>query len=399
MSSVVIVLHGVLLIVALLVSVPAAVLLLQVAAACRRGHELAGLAPGVDATAIAVLVPAHDEAEVIEETVCALLGSLRQQDRLLVVADNCSDDTAQRARAAGADVVERFDESRRGKGHALQFGVDALGERLPLPAVVVVIDADCQVATGALHRLAAESSARSCPIQGAYSMRTPPDPSLTQRISAFAWIVRNRVRTLGGARLGWPCQLMGTGMAFPWSLLATAPLASSHLVEDLQLGIHFALAETPPRFCAEAEVWSRFPADAAAAVTQRTRWEHGHLSLLSRAAPRLLWAGLFRGRPTLVAMALDLAVPPLAALVAVLFALSLVGLVLGVLASAWVAFAIVGCALLAVALAVLLAWRIAGRSTLSRRDLLGVPGYVLGKLGMYARWLVRRETRWIRTRR
>src|SRR6476646_2361293 len=134
----------------------------------------------------------------------------------------------------------------------------------------------------------------------------PPAARLETRIAALAWIVRNKLRPLGASVLGGPCQLMGTGMAFPWPMLRDAQLASSHLVEDMQLGLDLARAGTAPLFCPAAGVSSVFPLDRAAARTQRTRWEHGHLAMLVGVGPRLLALGLARGRPALMSMALDL---------------------------------------------------------------------------------------------
>src|SRR5262249_28274109 len=142
-------------------------------------------------------------------------------DRVLVVADNCADDTAAVAAAAGAEVVQRRDPMCRGKGYALDFGVRHLAQ--DPPDVVIVVDADCAVAPGALARLASECSAGGRPVQALYLMHAPPGAGLRTRIAAFAWIVKNKVRPLGGQRAGWPCLLMGTGMAFGWMQLAGAP--------------------------------------------------------------------------------------------------------------------------------------------------------------------------------
>src|SRR5437762_2498433 len=75
-------------------------------------------------------------------------------DRVLVVADNCTDATAAVAREHGVDVVDRFDETRRGKGFALDFGLRALDEISSAPPIVVMLDADCMLAPGALDALA-----------------------------------------------------------------------------------------------------------------------------------------------------------------------------------------------------------------------------------------------------
>ena len=92
---------------------------------------------------VAVLIPAHNEQLVIEQTLRTLLPTLGENDRVIVVADNCDDDTAVLAQQAGTTVVERNDTERRGKAYALDFGVRYL-ETEP-PDVVAVIDADCSV--------------------------------------------------------------------------------------------------------------------------------------------------------------------------------------------------------------------------------------------------------------
>src|SRR5262249_30591342 len=68
---------------------------------------------------VAVLVPAHNESRALLPTLADINAQLRAADRLVVVADNCTDDTAAVAGAAGADVVERLDLVKHGKGYAL----------------------------------------------------------------------------------------------------------------------------------------------------------------------------------------------------------------------------------------------------------------------------------------
>lgn len=92
-----------------------------------------------------VLIPAHNEALGIADTLHRLHGA-DAAIAVLVVADNCQDETAHVARAAGAEVLERHDLERRGKGFALAFGRDHLAKRRPdeRPEVIVVLDADCR---------------------------------------------------------------------------------------------------------------------------------------------------------------------------------------------------------------------------------------------------------------
>ena len=346
---------------------------------------------------LAIVMPAHDEALVIAATLRALIPQLAPHDRLIVVADNCSDDTANVARREGAEVIARTDATRRGKGYALDFGVRHL-ESDP-PDIALIVDADCEVTPGALGCLAATCASTGRPVQALYLMHAPPNAGLKTRIAEFAWVLRNQVRPLGLRRLGLPCQLMGTGMAFPWECLRTSTLATGHIVEDLRLGIDLARAGHAPLFCPEALVTSRFPDSAAGLQSQRTRWEHGHLGVIFRDAPRLLLESVLRRRLALLALALDLGVPPLA-----LLALQL--LLVWLAALAWSAFttaaAPLGLATLGVVLfglAVITAWWRFARHVVSLTSLALAPVYVLWKIPLYVKFLVSRQIDWVRSRR
>lgn len=345
---------------------------------------------------VAILVPAHDEEAGIAATVVDLRRQLRPGDRLLVVADNCADRTAAVARAAGAEVIERQDPRRRGKGHALARGVEVLAA--DPPEVVVIVDADCRLSPGAALTLAGHAASTGRPIQADYVL-SPADPSARSATSALAFLVRNRVRPRALAALGLPCQLTGSGMAFPWALVAHGPLGGAHLVEDLLVGVEFGLRGRPPLACVRAHVSSRLAdrSDPAAAATQRTRWEHGHLVVLRTQGPRLLREAMRQRRLDLLAQALDLAVPPLSLLTLLLLATAGAAAVAG-----WtLPLALAAAGLGALALGLGAAWCRFGREVLpARRAILGVPGYVLWKLPIYAAYALRgAERRWVRTRR
>jgi cellulose synthase/poly-beta-1,6-N-acetylglucosamine synthase-like glycosyltransferase len=342
-------------------------------------------------------MPAHDEAGGIAQTLQAVLPQLHAADRLLVVADNCSDATAAIARAAGAEVVERTHETERGKGYALAFGVDAL--RADPPGVVVILDADCELAPGALDALSECIAANGRPVQALYLMLAPTDASLTRRVAQFAWRVRNWVRPAGWHRLRLPCQLMGTGMAFTWPMLREAPLANASIVEDMKLGIDLGIGGRPPVFCAEALVTSHFPEAAAATQTQRTRWEHGHLEMILREVPGLLRAAWQLRDLRLMGLALDLCVPPLALLAAGLIGGTVAAALVSWFADAWALGVSYAVLLMVFAAAALAAWWLRGRDLVRFVELLSIPLYIALKVPLYVRFLVRREKRWVRTER
>lgn len=388
-------LSALLLVVLGFVLVPVSVLLLQVACATipRRPSPM----PVVARPRLAVLVPAHDESSVIREMLESVLPQLGRGDRLVVVADNCSDDTARVAAGAGAEVVERRDASRRGKGYALDFGMRHL-ERDP-PQVVVIVDADCEVTAGAIDRIARLSASTGRPVQALYLMTAPRAAGTLAPVAEFAWVVKNLVRPLGFLRLGLPCQLMGTGMAFPWRVIRSAQLASGHIVEDMKLGLDLARAGKPPLFCPEALVRSRFPSSEEGRRSQRTRWEHGHLGMILGEAPRLLWEGCAGKGSGLLALALDMVVPPLA-----LLALSIIVLVAICAAHALLAFSIAplvvaGVVSLMFGASIGLSWLRFGFGILPLGRLPLALVYAVRKLPLYLKFIVGRQVAWVRSKR
>ena len=399
LDTVLTVVNGLLLAGTALLVLPALLLLVQIVLALRQPPAL----PAQPRPArIAVLIPAHNEGHGVRATIMQTLSQLGPEDRVLVVADNCSDDTAAQARMVGAEVVERHDAERRGKGYALDFGVRHL-EMLAQheghsPDVVLVLDADCVLSPGLIPRVAGLAQAHGRPVQASYLMYAPT-PGLKARVAEFAMRVKNLARSRGMFRLGLPCQLLGTGMAFPWAVALRAPLASGHLAEDMQLGVRLARDGTPPLFCEDVLVTSVFAASQEGERSQRTRWEHGHLSLLVGEGPKLLWEALRRGRFAQAMLVMDMLVPPLALLAGLLVVATLAQAIWALL-TGWVA----GLVLALLGVAALLVAIVAARHRFAAEliglgELLKAPVYVLAKLPIYLSFVVRRQTEWVRTKR
>lgn len=382
---------------AILVALPVAVPLLVFTAEVLAGLPRARRRDAADALPrTVVLMPAHDEAAGIGAAIAALADARAAGIDLLVVADNCRDDTAAIARAAGARVVERHDSGRRGKGYALAHGRDALAA--DPPACVVILDADCTVAADGLRTLAGISAAADAPVQSSYLFRPHRNAPPGTAVSNFAFLVKNRVRLQGMARLGGVAALTGTGMAIPWADFRDAPLASDDLVEDLALGIWLTRRGRPPRFAADVTTWSD-AVSGADLLVQRQRWEHGFVGTARRRALPLLAAGLGRGSRSMAWLGLHLLVPPLALLMVIATAALLVTALLAIVGASWwvpVPLAL----LLGVALvAVLAAWARFGREQIAGRTLLAVPGYVASKLPIYRALAGKGPAQWQRTRR
>jgi cellulose synthase/poly-beta-1,6-N-acetylglucosamine synthase-like glycosyltransferase len=220
-------------------------------------------------------------------------------------------------------------------------------------------------------------------------------------VSSLAILVRNRVRPLGLHRLGLPCHLTGSGMAFPWRVLRDAPATGANLVEDLVMGIEMALTGHPPLLCPSVRISSDLPTNWTAATSQRRRWEHGQLHTLARYAPRLIAAGVTRRRLSLIALGLDLAVPPLALLTAAdggVLAATLALAALGAITPFPAILAALDVAILTAAVG--LAWLKFGRSTIPLRYVFSIPFYVARKVPLYLSLLVRgKQKTWERTAR
>lgn len=344
-----------------------------------------------------VLIPAHNEELGIGQTLIKLQPQLIANDRVVVVADNCSDATAQIARNKGAEVVERFDSVHRGKGFALEAGVRYLSTNPP--DVVVVLDADCELDPGSIDALAGAVTTTDRPCQARNLLRLPKNAGPEASVSTFAFLVKNWVRPRALQRIGLPVPLNGTGMAFPWDIIRDAPLATGEIVEDLALGIHFTQQRLGPVFCESAHVWSDLPSDPKAAVEQRTRWEHGYMGSILRDVPKLL-SDVFRQRRIgLLFVAMDLMVPPLA-LLAIVSCLSFaIVLFLSLYTHHWTPLYMLAAAGIMAGLGIAAVWFRFASDIIPAQVILAIPGYVFRKLNIYKRFVTARQKEWVRTER
>ncbi|ACK73637.1 glycosyl transferase family 2 [Gloeothece citriformis PCC 7424] len=344
-----------------------------------------------------VLVPAHNEALVIAATLKSLIEEVPSPESIVVIADNCTDETATIAQKFGVKVIERTDPQNRGKGYALDFGLRFLS--LNPPEVVIIVDADCNLEKGTIEQLARMAYERQKPVQATYIMEKPSNPKPQDIVSTLAFLIKNQVRSSGLARMGLPSLLVGTGMAFPWAVIEKVEWASGNLVEDMQLGIDLALAGYSPLFCPKAKVIGILPQQKQAATTQRTRWEHGHVQTLVTQVPRLLKAALVQKRFELLTLALEIGVPPLSLLVIILSLGLMVTAASGVLMGIWGPFWIVCLSGLLIFLAIGTGWFKFARKDIPATALLSIPLYLLWKIPLYIALLFNRETKWVRTER
>ena len=380
----------------LLLGIPVIWFCIQIAAGLLPSRVLSSHSSSGEVRTI-VLVPAHNESVHLLPTLRALLNDIDDYTRVLVVADNCTDDTAAVARLEGVEVIERTNTTLFGKGYALDHGIQHL--RLNPPQVLVILDADCLPAPGSIQKIAKLAWSAARPVQALYLMDNRGIPTLRGKIATFAWLVKNKVRPRGLNRLHLPCQLTGSGMAFPWHTLQGVCLATGSIVEDMKLGLELTALGHPPLFSELTVVQSSFPSHEDGIKTQRTRWEHGHLSMLFNEGLPKLFQGVRQGNAALFFLALDMCIPPLALLVLGLSGWTVVTGVFWLMSNNPIPFTFSVVYLLLIMFSVIFSWLGFGRTVVNGFELLQVPWYILGKLPVYASYLFRRQAQWIRSKR
>jgi 1,2-diacylglycerol 3-beta-glucosyltransferase len=345
-----------------------------------------------------IVVPAHNEEAEIAQTVASLraIEYPRSHFRVLVVADNCSDATAARAAAAGAQVLVRQDTERRGKGYALAYAFER-SRADKLADVVVVVDADTLVSPNLLCAFAARFSAGASVVQADYGVRNP-QASWRTRLMTIALAAFHGVRSVARERLGLSCGLRGNGMGFTTSVLEQHPPQAFSIVEDLEYGIHLGYAGVRVEYVHEARVLGHMAVSEGASRTQRRRWERGRQALVRAHVPELLRQAIRRRSALLLDLALDLIVPPIGQL-AVFSGLGLVAAAVAILFGAVVAPFVWGAALLGILLHVLAGWYGSGVGLRGLVDLLWAPVYVIWKLSLRFGDRGKTPQEWVRTKR
>jgi cellulose synthase/poly-beta-1,6-N-acetylglucosamine synthase-like glycosyltransferase len=277
---------------------------------------------------VVVLVPAHDEEAGIARTVKSLLDAdyAPGEVRVVVIADNCTDGTALQARQVGATVLERFDQSNRGKGPALDWCLKTAATMLAEYDLVAFVDADMVVNRRFFRALAeafADGSVKV--VQGKYVMSNQ-DISWLGAIGFASFAYVNHVRPAGRCFVGGSADLKGGGMVFRRELILATGWPAHSIAEDIEFGKDLILRGVRVVYAPDAVVVSDIPRALRDVAVQQTRWEAGKRHVLPGYFLRLWRAWLARPSILLSDAVLDLCVPPLS----VVALLSIVGLVLSV---------------------------------------------------------------------
>ncbi len=341
---------------------------------------------------LAVIIPAHNEAAAIGRSVRSVAACVPPNSvevRIVVVADNCTDATADLARGAGARVLVRSDSAHRGKGFALKFAFDALLDE-GFDAFVVV-DADSVADSNLFLEVVRLFRAGADGVQVRYGVLNP-DASLRSRLMNVSLMAFNVLRARGRERMGLSVGIFGNGFGLSRATLEAVPFDAHSLVEDLEYHLQLVRAGKKIVFADGTRVRAEMPTGRSGASGQRARWEGGRLRMAIQNLPGLL-RGAISGKLRLLEPSLDLVLLPLA------FHVTLLGLIVLMPLDFARMYALFGLAL--VALHVVVGILVGGGDWRDFAALLSAPFYVAWKLAALPKTLesARKETAWVRTER
>jgi hypothetical protein len=263
-----------------------------------------------------VLVAAHNEEDCVADTVHSLRSAryASTRRRIIVIAHNCTDETAQRAAAAGAEVWVRDEPADFGKGAALGWAIEALLELDDWDALAVV-DADTRVDAGFLEALGGALASGAVAVQGERRVANARS-SVVAHLATASMAANSALRPRGRDRLGGSAKLLGNGMAFDRATLERVRFNRHHLVEDVDYWFRLMEVGIVVAFRSDATFYDLMPVGLPAARRQRGRWQQGRAALVREWRTKgIVEAVRCQDLRQLEATVSELVFPPLAATV------------------------------------------------------------------------------------
>ena len=255
---------------------------------------------------IAILIPAHNESLLISDTVGNIIRQNYPKEAMtvFVIADNCSDNTAELARQSGARVMER--QGNPGKGQGL-YDALALLMKENWDAFLIV-DADSHLHPDTLKALDETFAAGSQAVQIRYGVLNP-DESMRTRAMELSTASYSALRSLGRAVLGISAGINGNGFCLSRNTVQTVPYLAHSIVEDLEYHVHLMRAGLCVDFLDQVWVKAQMPVGSRGATVQRTRWERGRVITIRNYAPQL-FRDLLKGNRRAFDGLVDILMPP-----------------------------------------------------------------------------------------
>ncbi len=234
------------------------------------------------------IIPAHNEEAVVGN----LIDSLKKQNYdkdlydIYVIADNCTDNTAKIAREAGAIVYERFDETKKTKGYALDwFLKQKIAENAPYDAFFV-FDADNIVDPNFIKNMNRKLCQGEDVVQGYRDIKNPTDNWITAGYAIFYWTM-HRFYHLARYNVGLSPLLNGTGFMVRFDVVKPDGWDTKTLTEDIEFSLKRIIKGKKLGWATDAIVYDEQPVSFKQSWSQRSRWTVGHIQCIKEYTKKL----------------------------------------------------------------------------------------------------------------
>ncbi len=351
----------------------------------------------------AMIIPAHNEGISIGKTITSLfeVDYPREHFDVIVVADNCTDQTAEIAKKHGATVYERTNKINRGKGYALRWCMDLLFTTKSNYDAIAIIDADSVISRNFLSVLNYYINKGSQAIQTADLVAPQPD-AWSSEVTRLGFLLYNFVRPLGRKVINCSAGVRGNGMCFTTKTLKEVPWNTYSLNEDLEYGLVLLLNGIKVDFAPEAIVLATMPKSAKNAESQRTRWERGRFPVIKKYSIKLLSYSIKKFSFRSFDAFIELITPPFVNVVAFAMFMLIINLILFLLGIAFTKTFLLmwGILILAAVAHVVIGLFTARADKMLISAFLYIPKYIIWKLLLYIKVFSKsKNIEWIRTTR
>lgn len=234
------------------------------------------------------IIPAHNEETVVAD----LIESLKKQDYpkelydIYVIADNCTDKTAEVAKQAGAIVYQRFDETKKTKGYALNWFLQQKIKENAEYDAFFVFDADNIVDKNFIKNMNKKLCQGEDVVQGYRDIKNPSDNWITAGYAIFYWQM-HRFYHLARYNIGLSPLLNGTGFMVRFDVIKPQGWDTETLTEDIEFSLKRIIKGKKLGWATDAIVYDEQPTGFKQSWSQRSRWTVGHIQCMSKYAKQL----------------------------------------------------------------------------------------------------------------
>lgn len=232
----------------------------------------------------AVLIAARNEETVINHLIDSINTQTYDQGEVtvFVVADNCTDQTAACARKMGAIVYERFDQTKIGKGHAMEFLLNQMEKDYAPFDGYFVFDADNVLDQNYILEMNKTFSDGYDIITSYRNSKNYGDNWISSGYAIwFLW--ESEFLNRGRMLLGTSCAVSGTGFFFSRRIIEKyGGWKFFLLTEDIQFTVDNVLSGEKIGYCSQAMLYDEQPVKFQQSFRQRMRWAKGFFQVFHR---------------------------------------------------------------------------------------------------------------------